>query len=92
MDELLSRRLRHRVRVLGELLGETMSDQFGYEFLEKVEEIRLLAKSRRLHGVSVDDSELQDVLNSLDDEYMVSVARAFNQFLNLPGRLVDRVN
>jgi len=60
-----------------------MTDQFGYEFLEKVEEIRLLAKTRRLHGVSVDDSELQDVLNSLDDEYMVSVARAFNQFLNL---------
>ena len=83
MDELLSRRLRHRVRVLGELLGETMADQFGYEFLEKVEEIRLLAKERRLRGVSIDDSKLQDVLTSLDDEYMVSVARAFNQFLNL---------
>lgn len=83
MDELISRRLRHRVRFLGEILGETMTDQFGYEFLEKVEEIRLLAKERRLQGVSVDDSQLQDVLTSLDDEYMVSVARAFNQFLNL---------
>lgn len=83
MDELISRRLRHRVRVLGELLGETMTDQFGYDFLEKVEEIRLLAKERRQHEERSDMASLQDVLKSLDDDNMVSVARAFNQFLNL---------
>ncbi|MCB1693431.1 MAG: phosphoenolpyruvate carboxylase [Pseudomonadales bacterium] len=81
MEEPISRRLRHRVRILGELLGETMLDQHGSAFLEKVEEIRLLAKKRRQEGGSID--ALQDVLKSLDDEYLVSVARAFNQFLNL---------
>lgn len=82
MDELISRRLRHRVRVLGELLGETMTDQHGQAFLEKVEEIRLLAKTRRQKGEKT-ATALQEVLASLDDEFLVSVARAFNQFLNL---------
>ena len=47
MDELISKRLRYRVRVLGNLLGKTMTAQHGDTFLEKEEEIRLLAKSRR---------------------------------------------
>jgi phosphoenolpyruvate carboxylase len=81
VDELISKRLRHRVRVLGELLGETMTDQYGDEFLNKVEEVRLLAKDRR-QGEH-DDKTLHDVLRSLDDQNMISVARAFNQFLNL---------
>ncbi|MBD3646077.1 MAG: phosphoenolpyruvate carboxylase [Pseudomonadales bacterium] len=82
MQELISRRLRHRVRILGELLGETMAELQGQSFLEKVEEIRLLAKSRREQGNTEHDA-LREVLNSLDDNYLISVARAFNQFLNL---------
>ena len=81
MDELISRRSRHRVRVLGDLLGETMTDQHGTEFLNKIEEIRHLAKNRRIDEQS--DKELQQVLRNLSDDQMISVARAFNQFLNL---------
>lgn len=81
MDELISRRSRHRVRVLGELLGETMTDQHGMEFLDKIEEIRSLAKNRRTDPES--DQQLQAVLRSLSDDQMINVARAFNQFLNL---------
>ncbi len=83
MEELISRRLRHRVRVLGELLGETMTDQHGEDFLKKVEEIRLLAKTRRQDDETIRHEALLEVLKSLDDGYLVSVARAFNQFLNL---------
>ena len=85
MDELISKRLRHRVRVLGELLGETMTDHHGEAFLHKVEEIRQLAKERRQSQEpdKTKDQALLSVLKSLDDEYLVSVARAFNQFLNL---------
>ena len=39
MNELISRRLRHRVRTLSTILGETMTNQHGDAFLEKVEEI-----------------------------------------------------
>lgn len=81
MDELISSRSRHRVRVLGDLLGETMTDQHGMAFLNKIEEIRQLAKTRRIDEQS--DQRLQQVLKSLSDDDMISVARAFNQFLNL---------
>tara|TARA_E500000331_G_scaffold238282_1_gene228627 strand:+ start:1923 stop:4529 length:2607 start_codon:yes stop_codon:yes gene_type:complete len=82
MEELVSRRLRHRVRVLGDLLGQTMAAQLGDEFLEKVEQIRLLAKTRRQEGHG-DFAQLREVLADLDEDQLISVARAFNQFLNL---------
>ncbi len=82
MDELISRQLRYRVRILGNLLGQTMTAHHGEEFLAKEEEIRLLAKSRREseHG---DHSTLQEVLRQLKDDELISISRAFNQFLNL---------
>jgi phosphoenolpyruvate carboxylase len=82
VSELISQRQRHRVRVLGELLGEAMTDQHGKAFLDKVEDIRLLAKARRQDDSSP-QNQLQEVLRSLDDDYLIYVARAFNQFLNL---------
>lgn len=81
MDELISSRSRHRVRVLGDLLGETMTEHHGTGFLNKIEEIRQLAKTRRIDEQS--DQRLQSVLRSLSNDEMISVARAFNQFLNL---------
>ncbi len=83
MDQLISKRLRHRVRILGELLGETMMDHHGEAFLEKVEEIRTMAKARRQRHDEATDQSLQQLLKSLDDDHLVSIARAFNQFLNL---------
>ncbi len=82
MTKLISSQLRHRVRVLGDLLGQTMIQEHGEEFLSKEEEIRLLAKSRR-QNESGDQQKLQQVLAQLDDDYLISIARAFNQFLNL---------
>ncbi|MCZ6502964.1 MAG: phosphoenolpyruvate carboxylase [Gammaproteobacteria bacterium] len=82
MGELVSTQLWHRVRLLGNLLGQTMVQQHGEEFLNKEEEIRLLAKSRR-QNENVDPQKLQQVLAQLDDDYLISIARAFNQFLNL---------
>jgi phosphoenolpyruvate carboxylase len=82
MDELISKRRRHRVRVLSTLLGQTMTDQLGEDFLAKVEQIRLLAKTRRQQGGG-DYEQLQTVLSTLDEDNLISVARAFNQYLNL---------
>ena len=78
MDELISKRLRHRVRTLGTILGETMTSQRGESFLAKVEEIRHLAKS-----FSDNHDQLREVLTDLDDDNLIYIARAFNQFLNL---------
>ena len=82
MEELISRQLRHRVRLLGDLLGETMSDHRGKEFLEKAEEIRVLAKLRR-QGNDVRLEQLHSVLGALDADNFIHVARAFSQFINL---------
>ena len=82
MEELISRQLRHRVRLLGDLLGETMSDHRGKEFLEKAEEIRVLAKLRR-QGNDVRLEQLHSVLGALDTDNFIHVARAFSQFINL---------
>ncbi|RUM51118.1 MAG: hypothetical protein DSY85_12480 [Marinomonas sp.] len=72
--------LRENVRLLGDCLGETMSNHLGEDFLETVETIRRLSKDGRQSG---DSSALIQALEALDDGDIVPVARAFNQFLNL---------
>ncbi|WP_417661162.1 phosphoenolpyruvate carboxylase [Pseudomonas sp.] len=75
-------RLRENVHQLGELLGQTISTQYGAEFLEKIERIRKGAKAAR-RGSKEGAKQLSETLNSLNDEELLPVARAFNQFLNL---------
>ena len=79
--ELVSRRQRHRVHLLGDLLGETMLAKHGSDFLDKIEQIRQLAKTRRQNQQR--DDVLLNTLRELEDELLVSVARAFHQFINL---------
>ncbi|MGY2229453.1 phosphoenolpyruvate carboxylase [Pseudomonas tolaasii] len=72
-------RLREDVHLLGELLGNTIREQYGDEFLDKIEQIRKGAKADR--GGAAD--ELSASLNQLQEDELLPVARAFNQFLNL---------
>ncbi len=71
--------LRNDVRLLGEILGNTVREQVGEDVYLKVEEIRGLAKQARQ---SHDWQPLIDVMNSLEDSQLVPVARAFTHFLN----------
>lgn len=73
-------RLREDVHLLGELLGNTIRDQYGDTFLDKIEQIRKGAKADRRGSM---DAELSASLNQLSEEELLPVARAFNQFLNL---------
>lgn len=75
-------RLREDVHRLGELLGQTISDQYGPAFLEKIERIRKGAKASR-GGSLRGERQLSETLNSLDESELLPVARAFNHFLNL---------
>ncbi|TDO96365.1 phosphoenolpyruvate carboxylase [Marinomonas balearica] len=72
--------LRENVRLLGDCLGETMSNHLGDDFLQTVETIRQLSKDGRQLG---DSQALIKALEDLKDNDIVPVARAFNQFLNL---------
>ncbi|MGE8362538.1 phosphoenolpyruvate carboxylase [Pseudomonas sp.] len=75
-------RLREDVHQLGELLGNTISAQHGEEFLAKIERIRKGAKAAR-RGSEEGAEQLAATLDGLDDDELLPVARAFNQFLNL---------
>lgn len=73
-------RLREDVHLLGELLGQTIRDDRGEDFLACIERIRQAAKaSRQLDG----QAALQAELARLDDSQLLPVVRAFSQFLNL---------
>ncbi|WLH11742.1 phosphoenolpyruvate carboxylase [Pseudomonas hefeiensis] len=73
-------RLREDVHLLGELLGNTIREQYGDKFLDKIEQIRKGAKADRRGSM---DAELSASLNQLGEDELLPVARAFNQFLNL---------
>ena len=75
-------RLREEVHLLGELLGETIRNQLGDDFLDKIELIRQGAKAGR-QGSSAGEQQLRETLAGLADDELLPVARAFNQFLNL---------
>ena len=75
--------LRDDVRLLGELLGETLRRDEGLPHFERVERVRALAKLTRT-GTSGEDFEtLAFELRSMPVEAALPVARSFAHFLNL---------
>lgn len=74
--------LRDDVRMLGELLGETLRARAGIPLFETVEQVRALSKSARA-GNDADLKALTSLLRTLPAESAVPVARAFSQFLTL---------
>lgn len=74
--------LRENVRLLGELLGETIYAHEGSEIFAKVENIRQLGKAINQSEDS-DSAPLVNMLSELDDADILPIVRAFNQFLNL---------
>ena len=75
-------RLRENVHLLGSLLGEVIGQAEGEAFLATIERIRKGAKAAR-RGSREGAQQLAESLDSLSDEQILPVARAFSQFLNL---------
>jgi phosphoenolpyruvate carboxylase len=74
--------LRDDVRLLGELLGETLREQEGEALFDAVEDVRALAK--RARGGDVDSfAALADRLSRLPIDAAQPLARAFAHFLSL---------
>lgn len=74
--------MRSNISMLGKLLGDTIKDALGEEILDRVESIRKLSKSSRA-GNEEDRQHLLSILQNLDNNELLPVARAFAQFLNL---------
>src|SRR5262249_18789408 len=74
--------LRDDVRLLGEVLGNTLRAREGDELFQTVERVRALAKSAR-SGDAGDFTRLADVMSGMPIDAALPVARAFSQFLTL---------
>ncbi|MCW8126054.1 phosphoenolpyruvate carboxylase [Microbulbifer halophilus] len=74
--------LREDVRLLGEELGAVLREQAGEPLFDTVETIRQAAVESRSQG-EMEVGRLRELLDPLDDETLLEVARAFSQFLNL---------
>ena len=74
--------LRENVRMLGELLGQSIRRYPGQECFDRIEEIRAAAKADRRQE-SGSGQRLVSLLGKLGDDELLPVTRAFNQFLNL---------
>jgi phosphoenolpyruvate carboxylase len=72
--------LRDDVSLLGQLLGETIVRQEGREVLELVERVRDLSKELRDGD---DPGELEALLDSLELERTIQLARAFSAYFYL---------
>jgi len=74
--------LRDDVRLLGELLGETLRALEGEELFARVEEVRALAKRAHAGDAAAFES-LADRLADMPIAAAVPIARAFSHFLTL---------
>lgn len=83
MDSDPHKPLRQDVRLLGELLGETLRTHAGEEVFKRVEQVRALAKSARATDDGDDFNQLAAVLANLPVDAAIPLARAFTHFLNL---------
>jgi phosphoenolpyruvate carboxylase len=75
--------LRDDVRLLGELLGETLRRDEGITHFERVERVRALAKLTRTGSGGEDFETLADEMRSMPVDAALPVARSFAHFLNL---------
>jgi phosphoenolpyruvate carboxylase len=76
------RALRDDVRLLGELLGETLRRQEGQPLFERVERVRALAKRTRVAGADGFET-LAGELRAMPVASALPIARSFAHFLNL---------
>ncbi|MEE2025507.1 phosphoenolpyruvate carboxylase [Alkalimonas mucilaginosa] len=74
--------LRANVGLLGTQLGDLIRQQLGETVYQRIEQIRQLSKEARAGDLG-QEQQLKQLLQSLSDEELLPVARAFAHFLNL---------
>ncbi|WP_397571482.1 phosphoenolpyruvate carboxylase [Schlesneria sp. T3-172] len=81
--------LRRDVRTLGDMLGDVIRELAGESALERVEQIRKVARERR-SGVEEAEGELAALIEALDEPTARDVTRAFSIFFDLANIAEDR--
>ncbi|WP_333972348.1 phosphoenolpyruvate carboxylase [Alteromonas mediterranea] len=80
--------LKDTVRYLGKTLGETIKNQLGQEWLDRIEKIRKGGRAS-YQGDTTCSEELKETFKTMSDSDLLTVGRAFAQFLNL-GNIAEQ--
>jgi len=81
MVQQIDAALREDVRLLGNLLGETLKEHAGQDLFNQIEQIRALSKGAR-DGQIEAEKQLEQLFLSLEDHEILPLTRAFSHFLN----------
>ena len=82
MSDIVENQLKDTVRELGKKLGTTIKDQLGEQWLQRIETIRKSGRKSN-KGDQEATAQLQSIFSELENTELLTVARAFTQFLNL---------
>lgn len=74
--------LREDVRLLGNLLGETLKLHAGQDLFNQIEQIRALAKGAR-DGQKEAEKQLEELFSTLKDEEILPLTLGFFPFSEL---------
>ena len=80
--------LKDTVRYLGKVLGETIQAELGQEWLDRIETIRKDGRSS-YQGDATCSENLKEIFKKLSDSDLLTVGRAFAQFLTL-GNIAEQ--
>ncbi|MEP2651732.1 MAG: phosphoenolpyruvate carboxylase [Paraglaciecola sp.] len=82
MSQVLDSQLTGTVRNLGAVLGDTIREQLGEHWLERIEAVR--KDGRKAHQGDEDAAKrVKQLFTELKNDELLTVGRAFSQFLNL---------
>ncbi|MDR2949140.1 MAG: phosphoenolpyruvate carboxylase [Prevotella sp.] len=82
MNKMQQSLMHSNIKLLGDMLGKTISEAKGQDMVDLIETIRRLSKASHSGDIEAHKS-LVKTLQNLKDEEFLPVARSFNQFLNL---------
>ncbi len=82
MEQQTNTQLKETVRFLGSTLGDTISAQLGQEWLQRIEDIRISGRES-FNGDEDCSQKLKALFSEISNEELLTVGRAFSQFLNL---------
>ena len=89
-DAEKDRPLRHDIRLLGRILGDTVREQEGEETYALVEQIRQASIRFHRHNEPSARRELEAVLDSLSADQTLAIVRAFSYFSHLANIAEDQ--
>ena len=82
MNKIQQSLMHDNIKLLGNMLGETIEQAQGKKMVDLIETIRRLSKATHSGDIEAHKT-LVKTLQNLKDEEFLPVARSFNQFLNL---------